>query len=297
MASLDVIKTRIPTKKDTNNWEMVGGLDENGDAQELSFTDDRVNTTTFIADSTDPSLKAKLDKTTLSFQTIDYPHHEIHSGSHFFIEGYATLATNTSMYVKLVTPDTARWGHFVWEINSSAILESTLKEDATGGMTGGLRTTIHANNRNVNCWTGRHTGANNAAVLTDSTKSWTVDELIGFQVFNTLDGSSGFVASNTADTVTLTSLTGGTDNDFDTNDEYEINRSGFIITSGVIACTDYIQLLGNIKFGSKSGGGAHGREDEIILKRNTVYCRNFTSRTANNIVNFKATWYEHTNTV
>jgi len=236
-----------------------------------------------------------IDTVTNSLQTVDYSHSEIHSGDHFYLEGNTTLGVAGTIFVKLVTPDTDRWGHFVWEIGSSAILQTTLKEDATGGMAGGLRYTIHANNRNINCWTGRHTGANNSAVLIDSTKAWTVDELVGFQVFNSLDWSSGLVASNTADTVTLTSQAGGTDNDFDTGDEYEINRSGFIITGGVTNCTDHLQEVSDIKFGSKSAGGVSGRDDELILKKNTVYCRAFTSSTAANIVNFKASWYEHTN--
>jgi len=297
MTSLNIIKTNIPTMKDTSNWRMVGGLDENGDAQELSFVDDRVSTTAILVDGTGPTLMMSLDRTTLFLPTLSSSHAEIHAGSHFYMEGHATLGLAGTLFVKLVTPDLARWGHFVWEISSSAILEATVKEDATGGMAGGARPTIHANNRNINCWTGRHTGANNAAVLTDNTKSWAVDELIGFQVFNSVDGSSGFIASNTSDTVTLTSLTGGTDNDFDTGDEYEINGSGFIITSGVTACTDYLQLVGNAKFGSKAGGGTSGRDDELVLKQNTVYCRAFTSSTANNIVSFKASWYEHTNIV
>ena len=35
-------------------------------------------------------------------------------------------------------------------------------------------------------------------------------------------------------------------------------------------------------------------DDEIILKQNTTYLRSFTSGAASNIVNFKASFYEHT---
>ena len=237
-----------------------------------------------------------IDWSTRVLSIIGYEHHETHAGSHFYIEGYATLGVAGTLYVKLVTPDLGSWGHFLWEIGSNGILQTTLDEDATGGMAGGAVTTIHANNRNVNCWTGRHTGANNeATVLTDATKAWTIDELVGFQVFNTLDGSSGVILSNTADTVTVAALAGGTDNDWDTGDEYEINKSRMVITSGVAVHTDYIQRVSNVSFGSKASGGSHAREDELVLKQNTVYCRSFTSTVATNLVNFRATWYEHTN--
>ena len=236
-----------------------------------------------------------IDKTTRSLSAISYEHHEVHGGSHFYIEGYATLGVAGTLFVKMVTPNIGTWSHFLWDIGSNGILTTTLDEDATGGMAGGAVVTTHANNRNVSCWTGRHTGGDGeATVLTDSTKTWTTNALAGLQVFNTLDGSSGVILSNTANTVTVASLAGGTDNDWDTNDEYEINKSRMVITSGVTVCTDYIQRISNVSFGSKASGGTHVRGDEIILKQNTVYCRSFTSVVATNLVNFKASWYEHT---
>ena len=71
--------------------------------------------------------------------------------------------------------------------------------------------------------TGTHTAGNDASALTDGTKSWTVDEWVGYTVYNTTDGSSGVITANTATTVTAT-LTGGTDNDFDTGDAYIISK-------------------------------------------------------------------------
>lgn len=70
-------------------------------------------------------------------------------------------------------------------------------------------------------WNGSHTGANNVPVLVDSTQSWTVNELVGKQLFNVTDGSSTIVTANTADTVTGV-LAGGTDDDWDTGDVYII---------------------------------------------------------------------------
>ena len=237
---------------------------------------------------------AAIDKTTYARTTIDYSHHEVHSGSKYYMEGYAELGVAGTLFVKLVTPNSGKWGHFLWEIGSNGILTATLDEDATGGMAGGLVQTIHANNRNVGCWTGSHTGAaNQATVMVDSAATFTPDALIGYQIFNSTDLSSGIITANEAGTVTVAALAGGTDNDWDAGDTYEINNSQMVITSGCTVATSYTQRISNIKFGSKASGGSHTRADEIILKQNTVYLRSFTSATASAIIPFRAIWYEH----
>ena len=251
---------------------------------------------TKIFDENVKAISSAVDSTTGAISVLDYEHHEVHGGSHFYIEGYAELGVGGTLFIKLVTGNIAAWPHFLWEIGSNGILTTTLDEDATGGMAGGSVVTIHANNRNKNCWTGRHDGGNGeATVLTDSTKSWTPDALIGLQVFNSLDGSSGVIIDNDATTATVAALAGGTDNDFDTGDEYEINKSRTVVTTGVTTCTDYVQRVSNVKFGSKSSSSLHSRGDELVLKQNTVYCRSLTSATASTIIPFRASWYEHTN--
>ena len=71
--------------------------------------------------------------------------------------------------------------------------------------------------------TGTHNGANNVAVLSDSTANFNPDGLIGMTVTNSTDGSSGTITANTRTTITAT-LAGGTDNDWDTGDSYSINN-------------------------------------------------------------------------
>jgi hypothetical protein len=68
---------------------------------------------------------------------------------------------------------------------------------------------------------GTHTGADDAAVLTDATKAWVDDALIGRTIANTTDGSSAAITDNDATTVTG-ALGGGTQNDWDTGDVYTI---------------------------------------------------------------------------
>ena len=263
---------------------------------------DEITQSKIVGKTGDSTFQApRIDAVTHAMQMIETEHHEIHEGVHYFIEGSATLDDSPGLlFAKLVTPDTAKWGHFKWSISSNGILTTNLYEIPTGGMTGGARATIHANNRNINCWSGRQDGGDNKSILTDSTQAWTVDALIGMQVFNQTDGSSGFITDNTATTITAT-LAGGTGNDWDDDDVYEINNSQLVITSGVTTATSLGLLvntasMGGTGFKSDVGGGTQ-KFNELVLRQNTTYLRTFSSTSADNIVSFRATWYEHTDKV
>jgi hypothetical protein len=70
--------------------------------------------------------------------------------------------------------------------------------------------------------TGTHTGANNAATLTDSAASFLTSNVkAGQTIWNQTDGSSATITGVTATTITGT-LSGGAENDWDTNDAYTI---------------------------------------------------------------------------
>jgi len=152
-------------------------------------------------------------------------HHEIHEGDHYYIQGYLELADEATYYVKLVTPNTTTWAHFIFDIKSTGICTTTFDEGATGGMADGSAVTPINNNRN------------------------------------------------------------------------STNTSAMVLTGGVTANTGYALRLENDKWGAngfkESIGGGSGRSDELILKQNTVYCRGFISGADNNIIQFKASWYEH----
>ena len=76
-------------------------------------------------------------------------------------------------------------------------------------------------------YTGTHTGATDPTVLTDSNANggsfWTASALVGGTVYNETDNSSGVITANTATTVTCSAgLSGGSEDDWDTNDVYRI---------------------------------------------------------------------------
>lgn len=76
--------------------------------------------------------------------------------------------------------------------------------------------------------TGAHSGANDAAGLTCAGKTWTPSAYVGMYIYNLTDGSKGEITANAATTVTAT-LSGGTDNNWDTGDTFKI-------TNGYPAC-------------------------------------------------------------
>jgi type IV pilus assembly protein PilY1 len=71
---------------------------------------------------------------------------------------------------------------------------------------------------------GSHTGSDDSSVLSDSSADFVTDGIqINDVIFNTTDGSYGKVTGVTATTITVT-LTGGSDNDWDADDEYTTSK-------------------------------------------------------------------------
>lgn len=98
----------------------------------------------------------------------------------------------------------------VSEVNFSALNLVT-----TGTITGLSATHILTNTK------GTHDGDNDAATLSDSGESFTTNQFVGMTLYNITDGSSCTVTANNGTTATCT-LTGGTDNNWDTNDAWQV---------------------------------------------------------------------------
>ncbi len=84
---------------------------------------------------------------------------------------------------------------------------------------------LNVSSASVTPISGTHTGDGGVSILTDSTKSWTENELVGLTIFNERDSSWGTITANTANTVTTT-LAYGYDNDWDNGDTYEVRKAG-----------------------------------------------------------------------
>lgn len=103
---------------------------------------------------------------------------------------------------------------------------------------------------------GTHDGAGNAATLSDSTATWTTNEWVGYTLKNTTDVSQGTVTANDGTTITAT-LTGGTDDDWDASDAYEIVSSNLWQKSIQLGELDRFNAFG-CSFGSQAGAGNAG---------------------------------------
>lgn len=89
----------------------------------------------------------KIDNATSSLITIDYAHHEVHSGSHFFICGNSTLGSGDTLDFQITTGDTTRWVHITYSYENTQNLTMQVYEGANVTANGTAVTPIN-NNRN-----------------------------------------------------------------------------------------------------------------------------------------------------
>lgn len=75
------------------------------------------------------------------------------------------------------------------------------------------------------------------------------------------------------------------------------NVCSLVITTGIAVATDKGTLVSSKKVGGTGFktffGGSAERDDELILKQGTTYFREFISGSADNIIAYRASWYEH----
>ena len=88
-----------------------------------------------------------LDDSTNALLTIDYEHHEIHEGDHYFIEDVSDLAINNVLDVQWTTPNTTQYAHFIFELNCESETEWYIYEGASIVLAG-TALTPRNNNRN-----------------------------------------------------------------------------------------------------------------------------------------------------
>lgn len=98
-----------------------------------------------------------------------------------------------------------------------------------------------------------------AAFMTDSGEAFTTNEFVGWTIYNITDGSSGIITANDATTVTAT-LSGGTDNDWDSGDKYVIGyKLGEVSIPTGTAIGDVIYCdIANVANVSGTGPSASG---------------------------------------
>jgi hypothetical protein len=240
----------------------------------------------------------RIDASTNSAQTTSYPHHEIHSNSHYFIEDFATdFDAAETLDFCLTTSNTAAWIHLLFAYECTGLCQLDIYEKVALTANAGALVVQRGNNR-AKCFSGIHDGGDNdATVMADSTAAFTVDALIGWKIYNITDGSYGIITDNDATSITVAALVGGTGNDWDDDDQYEINRS-----LSLLRANQTITDLGIRMSGQSSGSadnpnrgtpGGTSRESELILRPNTAYVFRFTGGVNDSILTYQGEWYEH----
>lgn len=90
----------------------------------------------------------RIDASTHSLQTIDYAHHEVHAGNHFFYTDFDNdVDTASPKYYRLTTPDTAKWIHLTITLYSEGAGTWQLFENPTVNAAG-TDATVFNSNRN-----------------------------------------------------------------------------------------------------------------------------------------------------
>ena len=77
----------------------------------------RIKTSGVLANENDNPIG--IDLVTRSLQTIDYAHHEIHSGSHYYYSSHHDQAKNTINNHLIITPNTTKWAHMIFAYSST----------------------------------------------------------------------------------------------------------------------------------------------------------------------------------
>lgn len=88
----------------------------------------------------------RVDGATHSLQTIDYGHHEIHSGSAYWYLDSVGLGSGATQDYLITTPNTTSWDHVLLDIVHSAVATVSLYEGAD--RIGTTLQTIYNHNRN-----------------------------------------------------------------------------------------------------------------------------------------------------
>jgi len=92
-------------------------------------------------------IHAKGDAATNALLAVNYDHHEIHEGKHFFIEDVQDIAINNVLDIQWTTPNTTEWANFAFELNCEAETEWFIYEGVNIILAGTAMTAIN-NNRN-----------------------------------------------------------------------------------------------------------------------------------------------------
>jgi hypothetical protein len=131
-----------------------------------------------------------IDTYTDTLKTIEYPHHEIHTGDSF----KADINTNDlddegdedALHISFTTANTTKWMHLVVEATATGAADLIVTEAFTGGVAGGDDLSIFNKNRNSSTVSGAiSTGSSTVNKMTDDASAPTGGTVIHHWKFGT----------------------------------------------------------------------------------------------------------------
>ena len=91
-----------------------------------------------------------IDASTEVLTTITYPHHEVHSGNHYYAEFDTTIGSSDSLFMVITTADTARWAHIIGRVSGTLITKIRIYENPTLTPGSEIMTPINSNRNKTN---------------------------------------------------------------------------------------------------------------------------------------------------
>lgn len=91
-----------------------------------------------------------IDASTETLQTIDYVHHEIHTGCHYYNEMYVDAPASDVVDIRFTMPNTTKWTHMLISLQSQEEYRITLYENAPIINTGTALLTFNSNRNSTN---------------------------------------------------------------------------------------------------------------------------------------------------
>lgn len=158
--SPDVLVATITTEDDDGSVSPVGIGDGTNiakvptDASESTNVDGnnalQVIASLYARIDDDTVKPAKLDGSSHDLVGITQEHHEVHEGDHYHFAAIdEDLDTAATMEFLITTPNTTKWGHFVWSIIGALTTKIELFEDPTH-TTNVLQSTFNSNRNSLN---------------------------------------------------------------------------------------------------------------------------------------------------
>lgn len=74
-------------------------------------------------------LNTRVDASTHATTTIEYEHHEIHGGSHYFVNGSVTLTIDDVYDIRITTPSSTKQAHMLYHVTTDSETDIYMYED------------------------------------------------------------------------------------------------------------------------------------------------------------------------